>query len=81
MDTKLTLSLEESVIEKAKKYAKSHDTSLSELFENYLLYITSEPKEEEKITPLVKSLSGVIRLPKDFDHKKKYTEYLLNKYK
>ena len=81
MDTKLTLKLEETVIEKAKKYAKNHRTSLSKLIENYLLNITNDKQKEEKITPLVKSLSGIINLSKDYDHKKDYSDFLLNKYK
>jgi len=80
MDTKLTLKLEQAIIEKAKVYAKSHKTSLSQLIENYLLNITNEKKEEEKITPLVKSLSGIMKLPSDLDLKKGYTDYLTEKY-
>lgn len=81
MDTKLTLKLEESIIEKAKKYAKERTTSLSKLIENYLQVITAETEGKEKITPLVKSLSGIIKLPKDYNHKKGYSDYLTNKYK
>jgi len=33
-------------------------------------------KTEIEITPLVKSLSGVIDLPADYDYKKEYTDYL-----
>ena len=36
MDTKLTLKLNEDIIEKAKEYAKAKKISLSELIENYL---------------------------------------------
>lgn len=81
MDTKLTLKLEQTIIEKAKHYAKSHRTSLSKLIENYLLNITNEKRKEEKITPLVKSLSGIIDLPKDNDPKKEYSDFLIRKYK
>jgi hypothetical protein len=81
MDTKLTLKLEQTIIEKAKHYAKSRKTSLSKLIENYLLNITNEKGKEEKITPLVKSLSGIIDLPKDFNPKKGYSDFLINKYK
>lgn len=80
MDTKLTLKLEQSVIEKAKDYAKRQKTSLSRLIENYLLDITDEKATQEKITPLVRSLSGIIDLPNDYDHKKDYTDYLAKKY-
>ena len=81
MDTKLTLKLNEDIIEKAKEYAKAKKTSLSDLIENYLQKLTSDKKANMKITPLVKSLSGVISLPKDYDDKKDYTDYLTNKYK
>lgn len=81
MNTKLTLKLEQTVIEKAKGYAKDHRISLSKLIENYLLNITDEKDTEAKITPLVKSLSGIINLPKDFDPKKGYSDFLINKYK
>ena len=82
MDTKLTLNLDKEVIEKAKDYAKSQSISLSKLIESYLASLVNDmPSEEIEITPLVKSLSGVINLDEDFDYKEKYTEYLLEKYK
>lgn len=81
MNTKLTLKLDEDIIEKAKDYAKLKKTSLSALIENYLQKITSEKKTKKKITPLVQSLSGVIDLPEDYDHKKDYSDYLTRKYK
>ena len=81
MNTKLTLNLEQTIIEKAKNYAKIHKTSLSKLIENYLQKVTTDNEEKDKITPLVKSLSGIISLPKDYDHKKAYTDFLIDKYK
>ena len=81
MDTKLTLKLNEDIIAKAKEYAKSRKTSLSDLIENYLQKITSDKNNNRTITPLVKSLSGVISLPKDAEYKEDYTDYLINKYK
>jgi hypothetical protein len=81
MDTKLTLKLNEDIIEKAKEYAKAKKTSLSDLIENYLQKLTTDKKDNKTITPLVKSLSGVISLPKGYNDKKDYTDYLTNKYK
>ncbi|MBN1463196.1 MAG: hypothetical protein JXQ69_07105 [Paludibacteraceae bacterium] len=83
METKLTLRLNDNVIERAKLYARGHKVSLSKMIESYLDNITKQ-KEEEKtknITPLVESLSGVISLPSDFDYKKDYRKYLEKKYK
>lgn len=82
MDTKLTLKLDERVIEKAKIYAKNQQTSLSRLIENYLFALTKEQQvEDENITPLVKSLSGIVDLAEDEKHKSDYAEYLTKKYK
>jgi len=80
MDTKLTIKLDESVIERAKGYAKQKQTSLSKLIESYLNYLTTSKEDTEEITPLVKSLSGVIDLPKNYDIKKEYKRHVLNKY-
>lgn len=80
MDTKLTLKLNNKVIERAKTYAKKKNTSLSHLIETYLDYLTHPKDDKDEITPLVKSLSGIIDLPKDFDHKRNYKNHILNKY-
>lgn len=80
MDSKLTLKLNQSVIEKAKDYAKNKRTSLSRLIENYLLNITAEKETDSGITPLVKSLSGIVELPKGDNPEKSYTDYLAGKY-
>lgn len=79
MDTKLTLKLDSSVIENAKIYAKKKNISLSQLIETYL-NLLSGPKDPQDITPLVKSLSGIVKLPKKYDYKKEYKKHLTDKY-
>ena len=83
MDKKLTLSLNQKVIEQAKKYAKRNGTSLSKMIESYFQSITNDQQEENEIniTPLVKSLCGVGKLPAEFDYKKSRINYLKNKNK
>lgn len=82
MDKKLTLSLNSTVIETAKLYAKSNNISLSKLIESYLSSLTQKKEGKElEITPLVKSLSGVISVEDDFNEKEEYTQYLIEKYK
>ncbi|NOX86199.1 MAG: hypothetical protein GXO86_09590 [Chlorobi bacterium] len=81
MNTKLTIRMEDSIIERAKQYAKKHNVSLSKIIESYLNSLTQQKKGENEITPLVKKLSGVIDLPDDFDYKKEYSDYLMEKYK
>lgn len=82
MNTKLTLTMDESVIKKAKQYAKGKGRSLSDLIENYLKVIikNDDEKEEIEITPIVKSLKGSFRAPDTFDYKKELSIKLSGKY-
>ncbi len=81
MITKLTLTIEKSVIEKAKKYAKEKERSLSDIIGDYLKALTENQKDEDiKITPLVKSLKGSFKAPKDFEYKRELTKSLEAKY-
>lgn len=81
MTTKLTLTIEEKVIDAAKRYAQKKGKSLSHLVENYLKSITSETRnKEEIISPKVLKLMGVIKLPKDFDYKTELGNALAKKY-
>jgi len=82
MDTKLTLKLDQEIIEKAKLYAAENKTSLSRLIENYLNSLTSDKaKSELQISPFVKSLSSGIHIPSDYDYKKDRADYLEKKYR
>ena len=80
MDTKLTLKLDKEIINRAKLYAESKKISLSKLIESYLQLLTKENSTKEEISPLVESLSGVITLPKKYDDKDDYADYLTQKY-
>lgn len=80
-NTKLTLSLNKTIIEEAKVYAKRKNTSLSQLIEIYLHKITSVDELESEPTPIVDGLSGVISLSDKIDYKETYTDYLIEKYK
>jgi hypothetical protein len=81
MNTKLTLTIEKSVIEKAKKYASEKGRSLSDIIENYLKVITKEEEKKDiKLTPLVKSLKGSFKAPKNFDYKSELSKNLAKKY-
>jgi len=77
METKLTIRLKESVIKRAKIYARSHKISLSKMIESYLDSITKDKKMEIEITPLVKSLSGVIDLHEEKTFIQKLQLYFL----
>jgi hypothetical protein len=81
MHSKLTLTIEDSVIKKAKRYAKSRGRSLSDIIENYLKMITRDPRIADKeLTPLVISLKGTFKAPEDLDYKEELTKGLSKKY-
>jgi hypothetical protein len=82
MNTKLTLVLEQEIIQKAKDYAKQKNRSLSNIIENYLKSLTKEDVKEKavKISPVVKSLRGSFKLPKDFDYKEELIKAIEKKY-
>jgi hypothetical protein len=81
MTTKLTLTIEESVIASAKKYAQKKGRSLSDVVENYLKSLSKKENEEETISPKVLKLMGVIKLPKDYNYKSDLSNALSKKYK
>ena len=81
MNTKLTLTIEQSIIEKAKKYANREGRSLSGIIESYLKAITNEEKlEKVELTPIVKSLKGSFQAPNDMDYKNELAKSLTKKY-
>jgi len=81
MDAKLTLKLNQEIIEKAKVYASEKKISLSRVIENYLNSLTSEKEENFEISPFVKSLSSELKIPADYDYKNDRSDYLEKKYK
>ncbi|MFH2095113.1 MAG: DUF6364 family protein [Bacteroidota bacterium] len=81
MNSKLTLSIEQQLIEKAKQYARSKGRSLSDIIEHYLMIITSEEEvPDDDITVVVKSLKGSFRTSRKFNYKKELGKKLSEKY-
>ncbi|RKR82201.1 hypothetical protein BDD43_2372 [Mucilaginibacter gracilis] len=79
MNTKLTLTVEKNVIDKAKRYAKNTGRSLSELVENYLEALTQENNDVVP-SPKLQKIIGAVTLPIDFDEKKELRIYFENKH-
>jgi len=80
MATKLTLTVEEKIIAKAKSYAKQTGRSLSELVENYLHTLTAEDKNTQQVSPKLKKIIGVVKLPDDFDEERELRTYYEKKH-
>lgn len=70
MITKLTLTIEKSVIDQAKVTAKASGRSLSKMIEDYLISLNRESQKsfenEEAIAGLL-ALRGCIKLPENID--------------
>lgn len=85
MDTKLTLKLDKTVIERAKAYASSQNRSLSGIVETYLRSLTEramdESRVEDEISPFVSSMKTGAQLPATMDEKEEYSNYLEEKYR
>ena len=82
MNKKLTLSLDETTIEHAKRYAQRHQRSLSEMVESYFRYLTgtkpAKPaKRRRDNTPrgIVDELSGMVSVPDSLDVKAEYRRH------
>ena len=80
MTTKLTLTMEDRVIDSAKEYARKNGKSLSGIVENYLKSITAQEESAPAISPKVAKMMGVISLPEDFDYKTEIGKALAKKY-
>lgn len=86
MNTKLTLTIDDSVIKQAKAYAEKQGRSLSAVVENYLKAVTKREEKEVEISPIVKSMIGAFKMSEDFNYKEelnkmreeKYQKYLDN---
>lgn len=74
---KLTVRLPKANIDFAKRYARAHRLTLTELIDRHFRRLRSE--EEEEIHPEVERISGLV--PSDVDAQAEYHEHLLKKHR
>jgi len=79
MNDKLILELDKNLISIAKKLAKKEGLSISEFISNYLKDL-DKAKNQDKLSPKVKKLKGIVPVNKDFDFKKELEKQKLKKY-
>ena len=79
MTAKLTLTLDKTLVDAAKLYAKASGTSLSTIIEQYLKNLIRENQSQE-ISPRLKKIIGTVKLPKKFKEKKELLSYLKEKH-
>lgn len=75
MTSKLTLNVDKELVKKVRTFAKKHDTSLSKLIEDYLLFLSNFENEVEPDTPILSEILGIL------ENTKKTPEELINEYK
>jgi hypothetical protein len=76
--SKLTLSVDEKVIERAKRFAERRGTSVSRLVEQFLDILARPPKPEpEDDTPVLRQLRGILKKGDRED----YRRHLVEKYR
>lgn len=80
MSTKLTLRLNSLLIKRAKRYARRHGESVSQIVADYFCVLSQVPEVEDTLQafPLTQSLRGVIKKTKVLE--KEYRDYLVKKY-
>ena len=81
MNKKLTLLLDETIIDQAKDYAKKQNETLSGMVEKYFTFITTKNSKKLKINTSreIEKLSGIIKIPNNLDIKEDYRQHRANK--
>lgn len=75
MDTKLTLRLDEGLIESAKKEARNRGASLSQMVADYFRGMSSLRNSGTKLPPVTASLRGALKGKKlDRTHYRRHME-------
>ena len=74
--TKLTLSLEDAVVEKAKQLAEANGTSVSAMFSQFVESAAAKGPRQAKIGPLTRKLTGIVKLPRGTGYKELLGEAL-----
>lgn len=77
---KLTLSVDRDLIDKAKRYARRHDKSLSDLVSSYLRQITADEQDANDVDPLVRDVADEIPMDQIMDLGDARCQHLKAKY-
>ncbi len=81
--SKLTLTAPPEIISLAEEQAKLENTSISAMFANFIMAKTKLSARRcscEKVGPLLKSLTGIVKLPETFDEKGFMSDVFTEKY-
>ena len=79
MKTKLTLTVEQSILRTIKQYAHDTGTSVSKMVEDFFIDTVKEKPRKNEIDPEIKAFIGIIK-DKKIDLDKLKSDYLKEKY-
>jgi hypothetical protein len=74
--SKLTLSIDHHIVQRAKQYAKENGTSVSALVERYLDAVT-RPLKAVEYPPVLREIRGILRE----GDRENYRQHLIQKYR
>lgn len=81
--TRLALSMDESVVERARRLAERRNTSISKLFVSFICIMEQQKDVETcELPPLTKRALGLAKVdvPGDWDYKDLLADELIGKY-
>jgi hypothetical protein len=71
--SKLTLSVDERVVSRAKRYAKRRGVSVSAMVEAYLASVAQASDGAQDSPPILRSVRGILKMPERDAYKKHLT--------
>ena len=74
---KLTLSVDDGVVSRAKQYARLQGVSVSEMVESYLAAVANPVSPSQPDAPVLRSIRGILKRADVKD----YRDYLTHKYR
>jgi len=74
---KLTLSVDDRVVLRARQYAKRRRVSVSKMVEDYLAAVTGSPSPLTDAAPILRSVRGTLK----HAHTAEYRKHLAAKYR
>ena len=84
MTTKLTLSVEPSVIAKARRISKRRRTSVSAMFSHFIATLEEDSPDKRDLPPITKQVlemgAKLPQFPADWDYRDELADILSEKY-
>lgn len=74
---KLTLSVNDRVVKRAKRFARERGVSISSMVETYLASVAGQDSQPEPDAPVLRSLRGILKKADIEDYRK----HLVEKYR